>query len=47
MHVDDLRRLGRIDGLGDDQLLELIAVGVEVQFSPGEQLFHEKDPADF
>jgi signal transduction histidine kinase len=45
--VDDLRPLGLFDGLGDEQLLELIALGTEVQFTPGEELFREGAPADF
>jgi len=47
MHLDDLRPLGLFDGLGDDQLLELIAAGAEVRFVPGEELFREGEPADF
>jgi len=47
MHLDDLRPLGLFDGLGDDQLLELIAVGAGVSFAPGDELFREGEPADF
>jgi signal transduction histidine kinase len=47
MHLDDLRPLDLFDGLGDDQLLELISVGSEVRFVPGDELFREGNPADF
>ena len=47
MHIDDLRPLGLFDGLGDDQLLDLIAVGAGVSFAPGDELFREGEPADF
>src|SRR3954454_22311529 len=45
--VDDLRRLGLFDGTADDQLSELLAVGEEVLFDRGTELFHEGRPADF
>jgi signal transduction histidine kinase len=45
--VDDLRPLGLFDGLGDEQLLELIALGTEVPFAAREELFREGAPADF
>src|SRR4051794_41809620 len=45
--VDDLRRLGLFDGTADDQLSELLAVGEEVPFDSGTELFHEGRPADF
>ena len=47
MQLGDLRPLGLFDGLGDDQLLELIAVGAGVSFVPGDELFREGEPADF
>ncbi len=47
MHLGDLRPLALFDGLGDDQLLELIAVGAGVSFVPGDELFREGEPADF
>jgi signal transduction histidine kinase len=47
MNLDDLRPLGLFDGLADEQLRELIAVGAEVPFTPGEELFREGQPADF
>ena len=47
MRMDDLRPLGLFDGLGDEQLLELIALGSEVRFVPGDELFREGEPADF
>jgi CRP-like cAMP-binding protein len=46
MHVDDLRALFTFDGLNDDQLAELLAVGDEVRFAEGEVLFQEGDPAN-
>ena len=45
--VDDLRPLGLFDGMSDDQLRELAAVGTEVRFAAGEELFRGGDPADF
>ena len=47
MRLGDLRPLGLFDGLTDDQLLELIDLGTEVLFVPGEQLFREGEPAEF
>jgi signal transduction histidine kinase len=47
INVDDLRPLDLFGGLGDDQLLELVALGAEVRFVAGEELFHEGEPADF
>lgn len=47
MNFDDLRPIGLFDGLDDDQLLELITLGDEVRFVPGEELFREGEPADF
>ena len=47
MHVDDLRAIFLFDGLSDKQLLELIAVGDEVHFDKGDELFREGDAADF
>ncbi|WP_029433026.1 sensor histidine kinase [Blastococcus sp. URHD0036] len=46
LDVGDLRRLGLFDGTTDDQLRELLAVGAEVRFSPGDVLFSENRPAD-
>ena len=45
--LEDLRPLGLFDGTGDDQLLQLIDVGVEVPFVAGQELFVEGEPADF
>jgi signal transduction histidine kinase len=45
--LGDLRPLDLFDGTGDDQLRELIAVGVEVRFVAGDVLFHEGEHADF
>ena len=47
MHIDDLRTIFLFDGLSDEQLLELIAVGDEVHFDKGDELFREGDAADF
>ena len=47
MHIDDLRAIFLFDGLSDEQLLELIAVGDEVHFDKGDELFREGDAADF
>ena len=47
MHIDDLRAIFLFDGLSDEQLLELIAAGDEVDFEDGDVLFREGDAADF
>ena len=47
MQAEDLRPLSIFDGLSDDQLAELAAGGTEVAIVPGEELFHEGEPADF
>jgi signal transduction histidine kinase len=47
MHLDDLRPLELFDGLGDEELLELIDLGAEVVFAPGDELFREGAPAEF
>ncbi|MGZ4611031.1 MAG: sensor histidine kinase [Actinomycetes bacterium] len=47
MRLDDLRPLGLFDGLTNDQLLELIDLGTEVLFVPGQQLFREGEAAEF
>jgi signal transduction histidine kinase len=47
MRVEDLRAIFLFDGLGDEQLLDLIAVGVEVPFVAGDELFREGELADF
>jgi signal transduction histidine kinase len=47
MHLEDLRPLELFDGLADEELLELIALGSEVLFAPGEELFREGAPAEF
>ena len=46
MRVQDLRALPLFDGLGEDQLAELLAGGSEVAVEPGVVLFHEGEPAD-
>ena len=47
MSVEDLRAIALFDGLSDDQLLELMTVGDEQRFNPGEELFREAQPADY
>src|SRR5664279_2674224 len=47
MNVDRLRSIALFDGLTDDQLRELLAVGEEVHFDTGDELFTEARPADF
>ncbi len=46
MTPDDLHELPIFAGLSDEQLAELIAGGSEVEIVPGEDLFHEAEPAD-
>ncbi|MGY1744225.1 sensor histidine kinase [Blastococcus sp. SYSU D00695] len=46
LQVADLRPLPLFDGTTDDQLAELLAVGAEVPFAPGDVLFTEGRPAD-
>ncbi len=46
MKVEDLRAIALFDGLSDGQLLELLAVGEELGFDPGEELFGEAGPAE-
>jgi signal transduction histidine kinase len=46
MRVGDLRAIALFDGLTDGQLHELMAVGEERRFEPGEELFTEARPAD-
>ena len=47
MSVEDLRAIALFDGLSDDQLRELMAVGEQLRFKPGEELFREAQPADY
>jgi signal transduction histidine kinase len=47
MSVEDLRAIALFDGLSDGQLRELMAVGDELRFDPGEELFREAQPADY
>jgi len=46
MKIDELRSIALFDGLTEDQLRELMAVGEEVTFGDGDELFHEAQPAD-
>ena len=46
LEIADLRKVPLFDGLRDDQLAQLLAVGDEVVVAPGEVLFHEGDRAD-
>ena len=43
--VADLRPISLFDGLSDEQLGQLAAAGTEIRISPGEELFHQGDPA--
>ena len=47
MSIDRLRSIALFDGLTDDQLRELLAVGEAVDFDTGDELFTEAQPADF
>jgi signal transduction histidine kinase len=47
MNVEDLRAIALFDGLSNDQLVELTAIGEELRFSPGEELFREAQPAEY
>lgn len=46
MRAEDLRPLPIFAGLTDDQLAELIDGGSEVEIVPGQDLFHQAEPAD-
>jgi signal transduction histidine kinase len=47
MLIEDLRGVYLFDGLSDEQLRDLLAVGDEVRFESGDVLFHEGEAADF
>ena len=47
MTVEDLRAIALFDGLGDGQLLELMAAGEELRFDRGAELFVQAQPADY
>src|SRR3954454_22569604 len=47
MDVGDLRGLPLFDGTSDALLQELFALGTEVSFVPGQEVFREGRPADF
>src|SRR5262245_49110001 len=47
MLIDDLRGVYLFEGLSDEQLGDLIAVGDEVRFEAGDVLFREGEVADF
>jgi signal transduction histidine kinase len=47
MVIDDLRSVFLFEGLSDEQLRALIAIGDEMRFQPGDVLFHEGEAADF
>jgi signal transduction histidine kinase len=47
MLIDDLRDVFLFNGLSDEQLGELIAIGDEVRFEIGDVLFREGEVADF
>ncbi len=46
MRVEELRHLAIFEGVTDDRLEQLLAVGREVEVEPGSELFHEGQPAD-
>ena len=46
MNVDDLRDLFIFEGLTDEQLAQLLALGDEIPFVEGQELFHEGGPAE-
>ena len=46
MDVEELRGISLFRGLSDEQLAELISVGEEVNFGPGDELFRESQPSD-
>jgi signal transduction histidine kinase len=47
LRINDLRAIFLFDGLSDEQLLELIAIGDGVRFERGDVLFREGEAADF
>ena len=47
MRADELRALGLLDGLADDQLADLAGGSTEVRVEPGADLFREGEHADF
>jgi len=47
MTLQDLRSIPLLEGLSDDQLVELWGVGDEVSFEPGDVLFRSGQAADF
>jgi signal transduction histidine kinase len=47
MLIDDLRGVFLFEGLGEEQLRDLIAAGDEVPFESGDVLFREGEAADF
>src|SRR3954470_18090359 len=47
MDVGDLRGLPLFDGTSDALLQQLFALGTEVSFVPGQEVFREGRPADF
>ena len=46
MTFQDLRAIRLFDGLNDAQVQQLVTVGEDLRFAPGEELFHEARPAD-
>lgn len=47
MHAGELRGISLFNGLSDEQLSQLIDVGMEVAVVPGVNLFEEGEPADY
>jgi signal transduction histidine kinase len=46
MRVEDLRPLAIFEGVSDERLAQLVAVGDEVTVAPGDEVFHEGAPAE-
>jgi signal transduction histidine kinase len=47
MEAADLRALFIFEGLGDEQIAQVIEAGEEVRFNDGDVLFREGEPADY
>ena len=47
MRAEDLRDVFLFDGISDEQLEALAALGDDVRFEPGDVVFHQGEPADF
>ncbi|HTE73365.1 MAG TPA: ATP-binding protein [Actinomycetes bacterium] len=47
MQLSDLRALPLFVGTSDEELQQLVDLGDEVGFAPGDEVFHDGEPADF